>query len=516
MTDKPKVNKELIKEYARRKGIIAGEGSFKLEDYLFDKQLTFALDPAPFKIAVTTRRAGKTISCVADLTHTALETPDVICLYITLSRKNAKRLVWPEFKKLNLKFKLNGELNETDLSIKFPNGSYVYVLGASDKTAIEDFRGLAIKKVYLDESQSFPAYIKELIDDVLAPALMDYNGQLILIGTPGPVPSGYFFDLTKNKAWSHHTWSFFDNPRLPFLKRGFTHQFMLDRELTRRGVKKDDPSIQREWFGQWVVDANSLVYHYDKAINNYTTMGPGPWTYILGVDLGFEDSDAIALLAYSESSPTTYLVEETVTKHQDITSLANQIEDYRTRYNISKIVMDTGGLGKKVAEEITRRFKIPIEAADKIRKMEYIELMNDALRTGRLMAKEDSLFAQDSNKVEWDHDRSTPDRKIISNRFHSDICEAVLYAWRESYSFTYQAPTLEPEFGTPEWYQKQADLHLQEKIDQMQETQEEQGYGLRAELQMPDINLDDLQRGDRGHIRYQKAFDDRIKKKSQP
>jgi hypothetical protein len=476
MTDKPKVNKELIKEYARRKGIIAGEGSFKLEDYLFDKQLTFALDPAPFKIAVTTRRAGKTISCVADLTHTALETPDVICLYITLSRKNAKRLVWPEFKKLNLKFKLNGELNETDLSIKFPNGSYVYVLGASDKTAIEDFRGLAIKKVYLDESQSFPAYIKELIDDVLAPALMDYNGQLILIGTPGPVPSGYFFDLTKNKAWSHHTWSFFDNPRLPFLKRGFTHQFMLDRELTRRGVKKDDPSIQREWFGKFTLDSDALLLHYDAQKNNFENLPviiPEKYHYIMGIDLGFDDADAIAILAYSDVSPMTYLVEEKVVAQQGITELVKQIEEMRNKYDITKMVIDQGGLGKKIAEELRRRHSIPVQEADKARKMENIAFLNDSLRTGRFRAKSNSKFAQDSYLVEIDKDKSTPDKIKVSDRYHSDIIDAVLYAFKESPGFAYQAPVEGPRYGSKEWAEAQGSQMFEAALEHF-EAQSEQ------------------------------------------
>ena len=161
--------RQILEELARRKGLLSQDGQFRLEDHLFDKQLAFVQDPAPFKLGVTTRRAGKTISCVADLTYTAIANEGVIVLYITLSRKNAKRLVWPEFKKLNTKYKLGAEINETDLSMHFPNGSVAYILGASDRTSIEDFRGLAIKKVYLDESQSFPAYIEQLIDDVLSP-----------------------------------------------------------------------------------------------------------------------------------------------------------------------------------------------------------------------------------------------------------------------------------------------------------------------------------------------------------
>lgn len=505
---KPKISKEAAyNELLRRKGLLIEPGTFPIQHYLFDKQLAFVNDPAPFKIAVTTRRAGKTISCCSDLVDTALNNSDSIVLYITKSRKNAKRLVWPEFKKLNNKFKLGGEVNESDLSIKFPNGSFLYLLGASDRTSIEDFRGLAIKKVYLDEGQMFPAYIAELVDDVLGPALMDHNGQLILIGTPGPIPSGYFYDLTRNKGWSHHSWSYFDNPKLPFLSKGITHRDMLDRELKRRGVSIDDPAIQREWFGRWIVDTNSLVYHYDPKANHYESLPKEQkWTYILGVDLGFEDADALAVLAYSETDPNTYLLDEVVTKQQDLTALCNQIDKLCVKYEITKIVVDTGGLGKKITEEISKRYTIPMVAAEKTRKNEYIELMNDALRTGTLKIKSNSQFAFDAQKVEWDWDHSTPDKKVISKKFHSDICEAVLYAWRESYSYTYRAPKEEAEFGTLAWSNKESEEMFANALDRLEKDQE-----LLDKPDEPEWDNEHLQKLDRPRLRYQSRFDGRKK-----
>lgn len=429
---------------------------FVLEEYLFDKQLQFVRDPAPFKIAVTTRRAGKSISCVADLVDSALNTPDVICLYITLSRKNAKRLVWPEFKKLNRRFSLGGEPNESDLSLTFPNGSIIYLLGAKDRGSIEDFRGLPVKKVYLDEGQSFPDYMRELIDDVLGPCLMDYAGSMCLIGTPGPIPAGYFYEISRSTTWAHHSWTFFDNPHIP-IKSGKTHQELLDRELNRRGVDTTNPSIRREWFGEWVLDSDALVYKYVREKANYEDLPSGNYNYILGVDLGFDDADAIAVIAWNEKSKETWLVEEVITNRQGITELCQQIEELRKKYAVSKIVIDTGALGKKITEEITRRFKIPMQPAEKTRKWEYIELMNDAMRTGGLRAKSTSTFAQDCMKVEWDTDKMSPDRRVVSKRYHSDICDAVLYAWRESYSFTHSPTKKLPKAGTREYADAEAE-----------------------------------------------------------
>lgn len=435
----------VLSEIKKRK-----EKPFKLDEFLFKEQLKFVADKNRFKVAVTTRRAGKTVSCAADLVYTAVNNQDVICVYITLSRSNAKRIVWPELRKINRQFNLGGVFNSSELSVSFPSGSVIYCTGAADKSEIEKFRGLAIKKVYIDECQSFHSFIEELVNDIIGPALLDHAGTLCLIGTPGPIPTGYFFNCSRSSNWSLHNWGFWDNPFIS-KKAGMSHQQVFEEELKRRGVTADHPSIQREWFGRWMLDTDSLVYHYDKNVNDYDELPPGKWNYILGVDLGYHDADAICLLAWNEDSPATYLVEEIITKHQGITELVNQIETLRMQYEINKIVVDTGGLGKKISEEISKRYRISVTPAEKVRKVEYIELLNDAMRTGAVKAKSDSTFAHDCMKVEWDTDKSTPDKKVISKRFHSDICEAVLYAWRESYSYTHAKKPSTIKHGSKEW-----------------------------------------------------------------
>lgn len=462
---KPKLD-AIVNELQARK-----TRAFLLSDYLFSHQLAFIDDPSRFKLALTTRRAGKTVSCAASLIATALEEPFLVCLYITLSRTNAKKIVWRELKKIDRQFGLGFEFNESELSAQAANGSIIYCSGASDRTEIEKFRGLAIKLCYIDECQSFPDYIRDLIDDVLAPALMDHAGTLCLIGTPGPVPTGFFYEASQGGYWSKHTWSFWDNPHIKNAKKVY------EEELRRKGVGPDNPSIQREWFGKWVLDTDSLVYQYKAQRNHYETLPHGKLNYILGVDLGFNDADAIAVLAWSDSSPTTYLVEEKVTRKQGISDLVAQIEVLRNKYDVSKIVVDQGGLGKKIAEELSKRYKISVQAAEKVRKVEFIELMNDCLRTGTLLAKKESRFAEDCMKVEWDSDKSTPDKKVISKRFHSDICEAVLYAWRESYSFTHTPALAKPKTGSKEWARDEENRMFEDEMERLKQEKED-SYGI--------------------------------------
>jgi hypothetical protein len=435
---------------------------FRLADFLFDKQLRFVEDPHSFKIAVCSRRSGKSVACAADLMHTAMTAPDTVSLYITLSRNNAKKLVWPEMKRINREYKLGAIEDATELSLTFPNRSVIYLSGAKDKSEIEKFRGLALKKCYIDECQSFREYIRELIDDIISPALMDYAGTLVLIGTPGPVPTGYFHECAVvSDTWTQYGWTFFDNPFIS-QKSGMTHEQLLNRELKRRGVKIDDPSIQREFFGKWVLDSDSLWVKYSAKINDYDILPDSKYNYILGIDLGFDDADALAVLAWTDQSPITYLVHESVVPKQGITELVDEIRALQARYEISKMVIDQGGLGKKIAEEIRRRHHIPVQPADKIRKQENVALLNDALRSGRFKAKANSVFAQDSLKVEIDRSKSTPDRIVVADKFHSDIIDAVLYAFRESPSFSYEPPAIPPVPGSTAWAKEEADRMFEE------------------------------------------------------
>ena len=133
-----------------------------------------------------------------------------------------------------------------------------------------------------------------------------------------------------------------------------------------------------------------------------------------------------------------------------------------------KMMIDEGGLGKKLAEEMRRRYRIPVQGADKTRKFETIEMMNDCLRTGKLMAKKDSRFAHDSMLLEWDFERSRPDKKVVSDRFHSDIIDAVLYGFKESPAFAWEPDPVKPKQGTPEWGKAEKEKMYQEALEHFQ------------------------------------------------
>ena len=438
---------------------------FRLEEVLFPKQLPFGTERGRFVTAVCTRRAGKTFADAAKMFAVARAKPGCVAVYITKSRVNAKRLFWKILKTMNDAYGLGGIVKEAELCIELPNGSDIYLSGCVHEAEIENFRGMPIGIVILDEAQGFPNFIEKLVDEVLAPALMDFDGQLVLVGTPGPVPIGYFYECATNPEWVHHEWTVFDNPHI-LRKSGKTAQALLDEELKRRGVTIEEPSIQREWFGRWVLDVNSLVFQYDVKRNG--RQAPKCAHHVISIDVGFDDADAIAVLGWNDDDPALYLVEELVMTKQTLTPLMAQVSKLYAQYEPQAVICDMGGLGKKLALTIEERTNIPIEAADKQEKLAHIELLNDALRTDLMFAPADSRFAQDCMKVEWD--RSNPEKPKISERFHSDICDAVLYGWRKCQQWLYVPATPKaPRLGTVEYAaerQKQEAQEMEEVMEQ--------------------------------------------------
>lgn len=458
--------KALLQEIAKR----SEKPAFDIRKFCFDQQLALVNDPADFATACTSRRSGKTVASAADLVNTALNRQGIVCLYITLSRSSAKRLIWPELLTINRTYELGAVPNMADLSLTFPNKSVIYCSGAKNKSEIEKFRGLPIALCYIDEAQSFGAFIEELINDVISKALYDYNGRLRVTGTPPPLQNGYFYDICHSPQWSHHKWDMRQNPWI-HKKSGKTAMEHIQKDMDRMGVDINNPTIQRECFGQWVTDSNALVFKYNKDVNSFFDLpeiNKGSWSYIFGIDIGYEDADAIAVIAFHDHLKESFLVEEVIKTKQGVTDLARQIEELYKKYKPISMVMDAGALGKKIQSEFSRRFSLSIKAAEKTRKFEYIELLNDAMRTRKFFAKETGAFAEDSQKVEWNMDKSSGDKLIVSNRFHSDITDAVLYAFRDSLHFLAEdlVPAIRP--GTEEWIEREKEL-MEETALQMME-----------------------------------------------
>ena len=438
----------------------------------FAPQTAFVNDTQQFLAAQCSRRAGKSNGLALRFFLTMERHPKSKCIYLALTRDSAKDIMWNVLKELDDKYKLDCAFAESKLTVTHPNGAQLTLYGADQKNFIRRLKGQKSPGIGVDEAQDFGTHLESLLNDVLTPMMVDYaDSWLAVTGTPGPVPQGYFFDITHQGKYKYsvHKWTLLENPYLS------KPQEFLDGLIERYQWEPNHPTLLREWRNNWVLDVESLWIRYKADKNHYETLPPHvkKWNHILGIDIGYRDADALAILAWSEECPDTYLVEELVTPKQDITSLLEQIQMMQKTYEPHKTVIDQGGLGLKIAEEMRRRHGVNVEAADKKLKSENVGVLNDDLRIGKFKAKKDSRFAQDSYLVQIDWDKTTPDKIVVKKEPHSDIIDAVLYAHKESYGFTHKPPEPpKPKWGTKEWAEQQSRETFEKELENAQKEQD--------------------------------------------
>lgn len=465
---------------------ILGDQVPDLTDPQHHYQQAFILDTHRFLAAICDRRAGKTYGACLKQCDDALRHPGSIHMFLGITLSSAKRNCWdPCFKEIDVRFGLDLKFNEVNSTIRFPNGSVIYVIGA-DASAEQKkkMRGGKYRSVIVDEAQDFSSDLDDLVKSVLRPAIMDQRGWLLLQGTPGQMPVGLFYRITKSAVaaeprewdvvdkgtsieWHVHTWSSAHNYRVAAQR-----EEELSSMLAINPDIANTPTFQREWRGMWVTDTNRRVYKYTPEFNDFTDLpklSKEGWHYSIGVDLGFNDETTLCCIAWHDNDPCAYIVESDGMPKLDITDAADWVRDWMRRYDASMVVVD--GANKQAVEEIRRRHGLPLIAADKREKAEFIDILNDAFITRRLMVRKGTLdepcceeLRDQAAHLSWDEKWFK--RKIRKEDPHApnDRLDAMLYAYRLAYAYLSEEIKAEPERGSDEW-RKQEEREMIERTE---------------------------------------------------
>lgn len=380
-----------------------------------------------------------------------------ICPYITMTRDNAKLILWPALSELDRKYNLGLKFRENTGDVVLPNGSLIILRGADDQRQIEKLRGPKYPIAVVDEAQAFPAFLGDLITNVLEPATLDYSGSIILAGTPNAACAGPFHDFTNraDSQWAVHRWTLLDNPHVP------DKQAFLARVKKNNHWDDNNPTYQREYEGKWVRDFNNLVFKIKLSRNIVPTFPrefASDWEFVLGIDLGFNDPTAFVTLAYSSTLGQCYVVESYKESELIPSAVAARVETLMSRYPYSRIVADTGGFGKGYAEEMKRKFSMPIVPANKTDKTAYIEMLNGDLRSGALMICRDRNpdLIDEITLLQWDENKLGRNMYIFDRAFQDHLCDAMLYGWREAFHHNVDWEREGPRYGTTAYYHEEA------------------------------------------------------------
>lgn len=449
-------------EIARRKAVLSTYAAPDMSRDLFDKQLQVWWDKSRIKALLCGRRAGKSEFASRWLIDGALTVAGSLNLYITLTRKNAKLIVWPKLKKacrgLRCKF------NEAELTISFPNGSVILLGGCDNASEVEKYRGPAYFRVVVDECGSFPPYLETLYSDVLEPAMLDFQGEVLFCGTPGVAWDGFWFEMTGPTATFNipvYHWTVFDNPHIPHATRDVAEI------RKRRGWAEDNPTYEREYKGKWSKDPEGLVMPWLLERNQVDALPePEGWRFVLGIDVGYVDACAFALWAAHRNYEDDFLLETRTEAGLLSGEVAEIIRQYQDRCKAMggslSIVMDTGGMGKVHAEECRRRFGIPVEAAEKSEKESAIRIQRDRIRSGRI--KTLAGKCNDAIRHEWAVLRWNDDKTDFADGQTDHTAHAALYGHRKLRHYLYKPKSAAPSPGTLEWMRQEAERMRQDAL----------------------------------------------------
>ena len=457
-TNASKVSNRAQKEQRRSHAL-------NLSKTLFDQQVEFIEDESKRKAAICSRRSGKSYAAGRYLIKEALEDEGTTCVYIARTREAAKRILWSSLKEADQRFRLGIKFNNADLIAVFPNKSKIMFTGANDASDVDKLRGAAFSLAVLDEAAFFNINLRELVNEVLTPALLDRDGSLVMISTPNSACHGFFYDITEKGTYnfSVHRWTVKDNPYMQHAVRA------IQKDIDNGILNPSDPSYKREYLGIWVRDDQEIVYNYTQ--NNLFENRPvsDEWEYILGVDLGYHDATAFVVVAWSPDYPSLYVIDEFKQSRMLTSEVEDKIHRFMKDYNFTSIVMDSGGgASKMLLETFKQRSGIPLKAAHKSGdKVGMIKIMNSDLKACNVKIKRGMELLTEWDKLQYNKSGTAEDK-----RFDNHLSDACFYAWQESRHYLYEEKEMPVIPGSKEYYRR-----LEEDMEQkLLERDEQEQY----------------------------------------
>ena len=381
-----------------------------------------------------------------------MTTPLALILLISPSQRQSTELLLKVKDAIrNLPYPIPLE-EDNKLSITLANRARIVSLPANEGT----IRGFsAVNLLIEDEAADVP----DELHTAARPMLATSNGQLILMGTPKG-RQGHFFESWERggEEWTRIKVA---AAQIPRYTPGFLEGEKAD--MLRRGLGE---YYRQEYECEFVNAAAGRVYSSFSEQLNLITEEPhtGNWTYLLGLDFGIRDENALTVMGWREHDPCVYIL-ESYRKRGIPSEMAEEVKRLSKKYDFSRIVGDVGGMGKAFAEEARQRFQIPIEAAEKHNKLGFISLMNGDLATGKIKV---CRYACDELWHEWLELPWAEGAKKEAEGFNNHAADSALYAWRACAGFLESPKAVAADYGTPEWKRKEQDDMLVRDLEEQE------------------------------------------------
>ena len=265
------------------------------------------LSEARFVSVVAGRRFGKTFLATAALLRAAVGGHNRNVWYCAPTYGAAKEICWnmliqtipPEY---------IAKTNETSLTIKLINGSYIALKGAEKPN---NLRGRALDHVVLDE---FADMRPETWYEVLRASLSDRNGTALFIGTPKG--RNHFYDLwAKGKDgaanWESFQYTTLEGGNVPA------------EEIEAARADLDERTFNQEYCAQFVTYAGLIYYGFSRE-DSVLAIGDDSGTLHIGMDFNLDPMSAVICIRKGEK---LYAVDEIVMFGSNTDEMVAEIKD---------------------------------------------------------------------------------------------------------------------------------------------------------------------------------------------
>lgn len=205
------------------------------------------------------------------------------------------------FKDILSKWKLTPyvKIRETDMNIKFPNGSEILMIGLDDECKLLSLNDIG--DIWVEEAFEVPREIVEQLN--LRMRAQNANQQIILSFNPIS-KNHWLYDFVEVNPPAdllkiHST--FKDNPFLP--------QSYVD---AMEDMRVRNPAKARVYYyGEWGVNPEGLVFHNWRTEHlDIEALARAGYEHRCGMDLGFIDKSAIIETFYDRANSRVYVFRE--------------------------------------------------------------------------------------------------------------------------------------------------------------------------------------------------------------
>lgn len=412
-------------------------GYARFREILGPEQLAVVDDDAALIAVCKGRRAGGTTAFIGKVLRTFDRWSYGRVLYFAPTDEQGVDILWEDLRQYNRDFDLQLEEHWSDRYWSL-GSRRIDIIGFHSRDDVDRVRGQKARLVGIDEAQLAPDWFAKKVDESIMPTTLDYLGQVVAMGTPSEVAAGFFFDAFHAPGgWSNdHHWTCMQNPF--FLRQG---RDPLREARERFNLSEASVAYRREWLALWEVDPDALVYYIPPAAVVTAPADQQWYGNVLGLDFGWRDHDAISAIGVEKLRQRSHLrhmeTKGQQTNHELFRRIMVLAEKFPGPNGTPIVVYDPAGHATRKTIETFRvdAPKIHWVQADKQRKVEFIDWLNNDLREGTTTVETDCSMVKEALRLRWKRPG-----KVAEDADHSDQGDAWLYGWRHARDFLRKLP----------------------------------------------------------------------------